>query len=108
MSDLSDIYDATEFRDLLPETALWTPAAYPHPSSKTTQVSASMSREYIESNGMEGFKPILLVMTIDAQTMADGDQIRHTDIITGNYTDYFIRGIHPDGYVYSQLILEKQ
>lgn len=106
MSDLSEMYNINDIRESLPDIMSYTPKSFPHPSSKSENISCEITTEFIEVDGMESHTPIAYAPTIDIADAVHDDKIRHTHPVTGVVTDYTVKGVQPDGEGLTRLVLE--
>jgi len=88
------------------DPALYTPKGQYHPSSRTSKLNGIFRRAYVEFNNVEGYRPLYRCAEDDVVGVEHGAFIRIEP--NGNYQDYKVVGIEPDGIGLTTLILEKQ
>jgi len=82
------------------DSATYTDAQYPHPSSVTTTIDGIFDKEYVELNGVESYSPVFTCQTSDVPN------VKHGARMTINLINYTVVGVQPDGTGVVQLILE--
>jgi len=98
--------DRQDQLEALGESFVFTHNGNPHVSSKSVSIYGIFDRPYIETNKIEGYKPVVTVSAVDVLSVAHGAMVRHDPDAT--YTDYKVVGIEPDGTGMTMLILEEQ
>ena len=59
--------------------------------------------EFIESNGVESYAPVLVCRTSDVSDVEHGDPVT----VAGNANDYTVAGVQPDDAGFTTLVLEE-
>lgn len=82
------------------DTAVYTPSAYPHPSSKSVSISGIFDRTFGEHNSIEGSWPTFFCRVSDVPSVANGDKLTIRSI------EYRVVEKEPDGQGAITLLLE--
>ena len=98
--------DRQDQLEALGEPLVFTHNSDTHVSSKSVRLNGILDKAYIETNNIEGYRPVVTFSSADILGVAHGAMVRSDP--DGTYTDYKVVVIEPDGTGLTTLILQEQ